>query len=79
MLNKYCSPSNAGAIRSRNMRWAGHIKHMRLVNAYVCTFSKSAEDRKSLGITGHRGCDNIKNEPKRWRILVKVVVRFVVP
>jgi hypothetical protein len=60
IYNVYSSPSIIRTIKSRNMRWAGHVARMgKRRNAYRIFVGKP-EGRRSLGRPRHRGVDNIK-------------------
>jgi hypothetical protein len=57
--NLYPSPSKIRMIKSRRMRWAGHVVHMRTKrNAYRILVGKS-EGNRPLGRPRRRWVDNI--------------------
>jgi hypothetical protein len=58
--NLYSSPGIIRMIKSRRMRWAGHVARMgETRNAYRILVEKP-EERKTLGRTRRRCMDNIK-------------------
>jgi hypothetical protein len=62
------SPSIIRMIKSRRMRWAGHVARMgETRNSYRILVRKSKE-RRPLGRQRHRWMDNIKNDVigTRW-------------
>jgi hypothetical protein len=59
-LLMYSSPSIIRIIKSRRMRWAGHVTRMgEKRNAYRLLVGKS-EGKRPLGIPSRRWVDNIK-------------------
>jgi hypothetical protein len=65
----YSSPSIFRVIKSRRLRWAGHVAHMgERRGAYRALVGKP-ERRRPLGITRHRWEDNIKMDLREvgWR------------
>jgi hypothetical protein len=60
--NLYSSPSKIRIIKSRRMRWAGHVARMgEKRNVYRLLVGK-AEGKRPLGKTRRRWIDNIKME-----------------
>jgi hypothetical protein len=57
--NLYSSPSIIRMIRSRRMRWAGHVVHMEKRNVYRILVGKP-EGKRPLGRPRCRWVDNIK-------------------
>jgi hypothetical protein len=58
--NLYSSPSIIGIIKSRNMRWAGHVARMgEKRNVYRLLVGKP-EGKRPLGRPRHRWVDDIK-------------------
>jgi hypothetical protein len=58
--NLYTSPNTISVIKSRRMRWAGHVARMgEMRNSYKVLAEKS-EGKRPLGITRRRLEDNIK-------------------
>jgi hypothetical protein len=58
--NLYCSPSMIRIIKSRRMRWAGHVERMgKKRNVYRILVGKQ-EGKRPLGKPTHRWQDNIK-------------------
>jgi hypothetical protein len=64
--NLYSSPSIIRMIKSRRMRWAGHVARMREKrNVYRILVGKP-DGRKPLGRRRRRWVDNIKMDLKRY-------------
>jgi hypothetical protein len=60
--NLYSSPNIIRMIKSRRMRWAGHVARMgEKVNAYRISVGKQ-EGKRPLGRPGHRWENNIKRD-----------------
>jgi len=58
--NLYASPNNIRLIKSRRLRWAGHVARMgTLRNAYSIPVGKP-ECKRPLGRPRHRWEDNIR-------------------
>jgi hypothetical protein len=55
----YSSPSIIRIIKSRRMRWAGHVARMEKRNAYRLSVGKP-EGKRPLGRSRHRCVDNIR-------------------
>jgi hypothetical protein len=63
--NLYSSPSIIGIIKSRRMRWAGHVARMgEKRNAYRILVGKP-EGKRPLGIPERRWVDNIKMDLRK--------------
>ena len=56
----YCSPNNVRVIKSRRMRWAGHVAHIRERRGVYRILVGKPEGRRPLGRLRHRWDDNIK-------------------
>jgi len=56
----YSSPNIIGMIKSRRMRWAAHVAHMRERRGACRVFVGKPEGKKPLGRPRHRWEDNIK-------------------
>ncbi|PNF20437.1 hypothetical protein B7P43_G08118 [Cryptotermes secundus] len=93
--NLYSSPSIIRMIKSRRMRWAGHVAKMGETNAYRILVGK-AEGKRPLGETRRRFVDNIKMDLRimgwdgmdcidmtqdrdQWRALVYTVMNLGFP
>jgi hypothetical protein len=60
LRNSYASPNITRVIKSRSMRWAGHVAGMgELTNAYKILVEKS-EGKRPLGRSRHRREDNMR-------------------
>jgi hypothetical protein len=69
--NLYSSPNIIRMIKSRRMRWTGHVARMRKNrNAYRILVGKS-EGKKPLGKPRRRFEDNIKRVGMDWISLVQ--------
>jgi hypothetical protein len=93
--DQYSSPNIIRVIKSRRMRWAGHVAHIgEKRGAYNILVGKS-EGRRQLGKPRHRWKDNIRmdlqemgcgmhwselaQDRDRWHDLVNVVMNIRVP
>jgi hypothetical protein len=93
--NLYSSPSIIRIIKSRRMRWAGHVARMEERNVYRLLVGKP-EGKRPLGRTRHRWIYNIKmdlleirlnvvdwiglaQDRYRWIALVNAVMNLRVP
>ena len=56
----YSSPNVIGVIKSRRMRWAGHVAHMGERRGACRVLVGKPEGKKPLGRPRHRWEDNIK-------------------
>ena len=56
----YTSPNIVQVIKSRRMRWAGHVERMRERRGIYRVFVGKPEGKRPLGRTRHRREDNIK-------------------
>jgi hypothetical protein len=61
----YSSPSIIRIIKSRRVRWAGHVARMGKRNAYRLLVGKP-EGKKSLGRPRRRWVNNIRMNLERW-------------
>jgi len=91
----YSSPNIVQVIKSRRMRWAGHVAHMGEERGMFRVFVGKPEGRRPLG-RHRRRWDNIRmdlqevgcgyldwiglaQDRDRWRTLVSVVMNLWVP
>ena len=91
----YSSPSIVRVIKSRRMRWAGHVAHMGEERGVYRVLGK-LEGKRPLGRPRRRWVDNIRldlqevgcgymdcigraQERDRWRTLVSAVMNLRVP
>jgi hypothetical protein len=58
--NLYCSPNIVQVIKSRRIRWAGHIACMWARRGEYRVLMGKPEGKRPLGRPGHRWEDNIK-------------------
>ena len=56
----YCSPNIVRVMKSRRMRWAGHVAHMREGRGMDRVLVGKPEGKRPLGRPRHRWEDNIK-------------------
>jgi len=56
----YCSSNIVRVIKSRRMRWAGHVARMGVERGMYRVFVGKPEGRKPLGRTSRRWVDNIR-------------------
>jgi hypothetical protein len=56
----YCSPTTVRVIKSRRMRWAGHVACMAEGIVVYRVFVGKPEGKRSLGCPRRRWEDNIK-------------------
>ena len=56
----YCSPNIVWVIRSRRMRWVGHLAHMGKRRGIYRVLVRKPEGKRPLGRHKHRWEDNIK-------------------
>jgi len=58
--DRYCSPNIVGVIKSRRMRWTGHVARMGERRVLYRVLVGKAKGKRSLGRPRHRWEDNIK-------------------
>jgi hypothetical protein len=59
LINLYSSPSIIRIIKSRRMRWPGHVVRMRKMDAYRILVGKT-EGKRPLGRPRYRCVGNVK-------------------
>jgi hypothetical protein len=86
----YCSPNIISVIKSRRMKWAGHVARMGERKGVYRILVGKPEGRRPLGTPSHRWEDNIKmnllevdwielaqHMDRRWS-LMNAVINFLV-
>ena len=63
----YCSPNIVRVIKSRRMRWAGHVAHMGERRDVDSVLVGKPEGKRPLGRPRHRREDNIKKDLQEVR------------
>jgi hypothetical protein len=93
--NLFPSPSTIRMIKSKKMRWQGHVARLEKRNAYKILVG-NPEDKRPLGRLRHRWVDNIKMDLReigwdgfdwidlaqyrdQWRTLVNTVMNLWIP
>jgi len=87
----YCSPNVVRAIKSKRMRWAGHVERMEERRGIYKVLVGKPEGKRPLGRPRHRwedhskmnlqevvcgGVDWIEGDGDRWRALVNAAMNF---
>jgi hypothetical protein len=67
-LHMYSSPSIIRMIKSRKMRWLGHVARMGQKRKVYRILVGNPEGKRPLGRPRHRWVDNIKMDLKRDRM-----------
>jgi hypothetical protein len=91
----YSSPNIVGVIKSRRMRWAGHVTRMGDSRGVYRVMVRRPEGKRPLGTPRRRWEDNIKMDLRgvgwgygldrwtqdrdRWRALVNMAINLRVP
>ena len=60
LVNLYCSPNSVREIKSRGMRWAGHVARKGGRRGVYRVLVGKPEGKRPLGRPSHRWEDNIK-------------------
>jgi hypothetical protein len=63
----YCSPNSMRVIKSRRMRWAGHVARLGGRGIYR-TLVRKPEGKRPLGRPKRRWKDNIKKDLREWDV-----------
>ena len=58
----YCSPNTVWVIKSRRMRWAGHVARMGEERVVYRILAGKLEERRPMGRTRRRWADNIRKD-----------------
>ena len=58
----YCSPNTVWVIKSRRMRWAGHVARMGEERVVYRILVGKLEERRPMGRTRRRWADNIRKD-----------------
>ena len=64
----YSSPNNVRVIKSRRMRWAGHVAHMGEERRVYRVLVGKPEGKRPLGRPRSRWVDNIRMISRRWDV-----------
>jgi hypothetical protein len=77
----YSSPNIVRVIKSRRMRWAGHVARMREGRGVYRVLVGRPEGERPLGRPRRRWEDNIKlvQDSVQWRACVNTVMNLRVP
>jgi hypothetical protein len=69
--NLYASPTIILLIKSKGMRWAGHVARMREMRNAYCIFVRKLERKRQLRRPRRKCEDNIKKELReiRWDVV----------
>ena len=95
LRDHYSLPNNVRVVKSRRMRWAGHVARMGERRVVHRVLVGKPEGKRPLGRPRHRWEDNIEMDLRevggggdwmdlaqdrdRWRALVNTVMNFRVP
>jgi hypothetical protein len=63
-IDLYCTPNIVRVVKSRRMRWAGHVAH--IWRGIYRVLMRKPEEKRPLGRPRHRWEDNIKMDFKKW-------------
>jgi len=64
----YSLPNIVRVIKSRRMRWAGHVAHMGEERGLCRVLGGKPEGRRPLGRPRHRWVDNIRMMSRKWDV-----------
>ena len=62
MWSQYCSPNIVRVIKSRSMRWAGHVARMGEESGVYMVLLGKPEGKRPLGRPRRRWVDNIRTD-----------------
>jgi len=66
----YSSPNIVRVIKSRRMRWAGHVVRMSEERVVYRVLLGKSEGRRPLGRPRNRWVDNIRMDLRRWDVCI---------
>jgi len=64
----YCSPNNVRVIKSRRMRWAGHVERMGEERGCIGSWWGNRRERDHWGGLGIDGCIILRWISRRWDV-----------
>ena len=66
LIDLFFSPNIIRMIKTRKMRWAGHVERMAGEERCIQDFGGEREGKRPLGKPRHSWEDNIKTDLKKW-------------